>query len=132
MPNPISAIPAKPPHRRKRRASAPPAAPAALTLISATYDGGGPELTLVFDRPINIDAYDGSQIIVDAQVDHRVYDGTNGVSLIGPDTVLIGLNDAAGSSGTEVLLTVGAANGIVAVDDAQMWGGCTDLVLPFA
>jgi hypothetical protein len=104
----------------------------ALTLVGATYDHTVPALTLVFDRPINVDALNGSVIIVeDAQENFFRYDGQGGAELLGPATLkltLIPIDDAAG---TGVRLSASALSGIVAADDGGTWAGVTNLTLPF-
>src|SRR5687767_8582376 len=74
-------IPLKAPvHRKRRSLSSPaPAPPAALTLVSATYDSTQSTLTLAFDRAIEIggvDGFDGAAISVsDGDIQGLLYDG---------------------------------------------------------
>src|SRR5689334_15469423 len=125
------------PKFRKRRGrvkparQAPPTPPAPLTLVSAHY-GAGDWLRLQFDRNINIDDVDGSQIIVDddAETGDR-FDCTAGAELIGPATVQFSLNRIGSASESGEHLTASATSGIVAVNDGGTWAGVSDLALPF-
>ena len=118
------------PRKHRRRGSAPLAVPS-LVLIAATFDPDGPEIYLTFDRPVDI-----SSLVVTA---FEVKDGANGHRLIGfntplfitPSEVFVPMQIVEAFSGPDVLLTAGAANGIVAVDDGATWEGVTELVLPF-
>ena len=115
--------------RRGRPNSARP--PFALTLVAAMYDPGT-SIRLSFDRPIDVAALVGSQIIVDDGVILGIqYEAQGTATMIDPATVEIGLLDVTGSSVPGVRLTAGAANGIVAVDDGGTWAGVSDVPLPF-
>ena len=120
---------------RKRRGRIKPrtttqAPPAALTLIAADFaDIDPPWAALEFDRPINVDGFDGSSIVVITSSGR--YDGTGGCIATGPATMQITLNPIAGPGGSGVTLSASAANGIVAADDGGAWAGVSDLELPF-
>jgi len=131
---PPTIIPAKTRVRRKRREAPPvsPPAPVALTLVSAAFNPDSPGIVLTFDRAINIDAIAPDQF----QVNDDVFTGSLFVG--DPDGAGVGgatlslLMDVAGvASGGQVLLSVSAANGIVAVNDGGTWAGITNLSLPF-
>jgi hypothetical protein len=123
-----------PPLFRKRPGRAQEAAaraPVALTLVSATYDADAPGVFLTFDREIDL-----SGINVGAFV---VLDGINGNHMLGsgapervsPAQVLVYFVFVEPYAGPDVLLTAGADNGIVAMDDGGVWEGASDLGLPF-
>jgi hypothetical protein len=123
------------PFRRKRtaaRTSSPTPPPAELVLTAASFDHDAERLSMTFDRPIDVAAIDGTQILVDddAFTGNR-YDGTGGATLLAPDTVRVQMIriDSAHSSG--VHLTASASTGIVAVDDGGTWPGVTDLPLSY-
>jgi hypothetical protein len=118
-------------HRFKPRA-ATQAPPAALTLTAAAYDKDVPFVDLAFDRAIDIDAIDVTQIIVDDDVftGSRLV-GFETAVLINATTVRVPLNPIDGAMHPDIHLTVGAGNGIVAVDDGGMWAGVDVLALPF-
>jgi hypothetical protein len=117
--------------KHKVRLGPPPTPPVALTLVSAHY-GAGDWLRLVFDRAINIDAIDASQIIVDDDTETGDrYDGTGGAELLGPATVQFALNRIGSSSESGEHLIASASSGIVASDDGGTWAGVGDLALPF-
>lgn len=103
-----------------------------LTLVSAAFDDG-PNVTLAFDRAIDVTALDGAAVVVDDPVVTGVlYEATGGPVLLDPATVRITLNAIGDPSGTDVRLTAGAGNGIVAVDDGGAWAGAINLLLPFS
>ena len=115
---------------RKRRANQPAATPGALTLVSASYDQATVSLTLVFDRPVEIGSFDGSQILLQDQPAENTYIGAS-ATLLAPATVEIALVQHDTCEGSSILLTASADNGIVAAGDGTPWAGVTDLVLPF-
>src|SRR5437667_3907630 len=131
-------IPILPKKHRKRppkvRKPSTTPGPVALTLVSASFIAPPmpPGLVLTFDRAINVEGVVGSEF----QVDDDVFTGNQYVgdpdgAGVGGATMSLVLDVAGSASGGQVLLTVGAANGIVAVDDGGTWAGVTDLVLPF-
>jgi hypothetical protein len=130
-------LPAPPLYPRKRKPRAnrrPPApAPAALTLVSATYDAGL-EVVLTFDRAVDVAGFDGTQVIVDDPVivGNR-FDGTGGATLLDPVTVRVELVGIGDPTGTVPALTATAATGIVAAAPplGGAWAGVTGLELPF-
>jgi hypothetical protein len=103
----------------------------ALVLVAAYYDGDAPGVHLTFDRAI-----DPSGAVV---ADFTVIDAPESIHFVGsgepsPQSeteVLIFLTNVGAASGPDVLLTVGAGNGIVAVDDGGTWEGVSGLVLPW-
>jgi hypothetical protein len=122
--------------RRKRRAlaSSEPVPPGQeLILESAVFDSDTVTVTLTFDRAIDIAGLVGGDIIVnDADITGNLYEATGAATVLSPATVRIELNGVGESTGTGVRLSAGAGNGIVAVDDGAMWGGVSDLELPFS
>lgn len=121
---------------RKRRAtsrrSRASSAPVALTLVAAEYDADGPRVVLTFDRAVNIDAFDGTQVLVnDPLYQAARFDGTGGATIVSPGVVQIMLVNFDLPSGTSITLDASTASGIVAVDDGGTWAGASDLELPF-
>jgi hypothetical protein len=115
--------------RRPRPRRKPPGAPAALTLVAATYDPGT-SVTLTFDRAVSAAALDASQISVyDAAGTGWFYSGT-GAGVVAGNSVTVTLLENEGAEGP-TRVTATALTGIVAVDDGGTWAGVTDLELPF-
>jgi hypothetical protein len=74
----------------------------------------------------------GAAITVDAgNVTGTRYVATGTATLDGPNAVVIGLVATIPSGSPDTLLSAAAGNGIVAIDDGGLWGGVTDVVLPF-
>ena len=116
---PTTIIPVKPRvHRRRRTALTAPPAP--LALVAAHYDGDAPGVYLTFDRAVEAGAVVLPAIVVDDARESIRFIGSSGPSVISPVHILVFLTSIVTSSGPEVLLNVGAGNGIMAVDD----GGC--------
>ena len=106
--------------------------PEVLELKTATYAQGLLQVTLEFDRDINIAGLVGSQITVDdGQFNARTYQATGAATLLDAQTVRIGLVQTGLSAGADVRLTASASTGIVAVDDGGAWPGVTNQLLPF-
>jgi hypothetical protein len=127
---PPTFIPAKP-RRRRKRSHTSAVSTAALTLVAATYDGFAPSLRLTFDRAIDIPGFVATEIIVDDGVfGGSKYQGLSG-TLIDPTTIEVSLLDIDAWVSTDVRLTAGAGNGIVAVDDGNAWAGVINLLVPF-
>ncbi|CAN5488679.1 hypothetical protein BH09PLA1_BH09PLA1_02290 [soil metagenome] len=131
---PLTITPAPPRKRRRRKqaaTSAPPVQP--FTLVAATYDPDfGPTLTLVFDRAINFDSFDGAQIIVDDNASLNLRFHAGGEFTVSPaNTIAITLNEIDSASGSGVTLDASTDTGLVAADDGSPWAGVTDLELPF-
>jgi hypothetical protein len=127
-------LPAKS-HRRRLRLKPAPSAPpaAALTLVSASFNPDSPGIVLTFDRAINIDAIAPDQFHVNDDVfTGSLFVGDPDGAGVGGATMSLIMDVAGVASGGQVVLSVGAANGIVAVDDGGTWAGVTDLALPFA
>ena len=126
-------IPRKPMRYRPRTARTPQGAPpVALTLLSAYYDGDAPGIHLTFDRAIDVSGLVLAAVTVMDGPDFIHFVGTGTPFLVGPTEVLVFLHNAGSAGGDDVLLTAGAGNGIVAVDDGGTWDGATNLALPFA
>ena len=119
--------------RRRGRAKGVAAAVpgAALVLTEAIYNGGISFVVFQFDRAVNTAGLDGAQIRVDDQPSGYWYLATGGVSVLSPNSFQILLTLGGSTTGSAVLLNVGAGNGIVAVNDGGTWAGATNLVLPF-
>jgi hypothetical protein len=134
MPKTQMFVPGPPVGRRRRRragaAATPPAAQ--LALVAATYDKDTPSVDLEFDRAIDIGAMDVAQVIVDDDTftGARLV-GFETAVLVNATTVRVPLNPVGGVEQPDVFLTVGAGNGIVAVDDGGTWAGVTNEPLPF-
>lgn len=126
-----------PPFQKRRRLRpkrvAPKPAPPALVLVQAQYPTNfGRAIRLTFDRAINIDAIDGSQIIVkDGLGVQKIRQGNASVQLIDPQTVEIFVPAIGDYTQPNRVLEATAMTGIVAVDDGGTWAGATDLPIPF-
>src|SRR5690349_16770874 len=99
-------------HRRRATSQA-------LTLLEASYpieiEGA---MRLRFDRAVNIDAFDGTQIIVKDGVNQgSVMNATGPVELSDPQTVVLYLVITGPYAEPNVLLSATAASGIVAAED---------------
>ena len=119
---------------RKRKSVAAGTTPVqGLTLVAATYDSEvGPTLRLTFDRAIDIDDLDGTQIIVDDNASLNLkFDAIGAAVLETPTRVAITLHEIDSSEGTGDTLSATEESGIVASDDGGTWSGVTDLELPF-
>src|SRR4051812_8105755 len=83
-------------HRKRRLAASPPPGP---VLVQAVYpiEGVAGAIDLKFDRAINIDAVDGTQIIVkDGLITGFINDGSGGAEMPDEQTVrffLVGLEE---------------------------------------
>ena len=135
-PSSFSFQPRKPARRRPPHsadASTPPP-PAPLVLVAAAYDNVSLILTLTFDRPVDIAAFDGTAVQVgDPTFNFTLYNGTGGAAyLAGPAVVGIYLAQQDDYFGTEVDLMADGTSGIVAVDDGAAWAGTGGIVfLPY-
>jgi hypothetical protein len=108
---------------------APP--PQALVLVAASFDPDGPEVYLTFDRAIDIAGLIvGAFAVADGPDGHRLV-GFESPFLIAPNQVQVLMHTVDSASGPDVLLSVEAANGIVAADDGGTWAGVSELSLPF-
>jgi hypothetical protein len=117
--------------RRRRHGVPSSPAPAALVLVSATYQEEA-SVTLEFDRAIDVSGIDVSAIIVDdALTTGLTFAGAGTPTIVNATTVQVTLVETGGSSGSEITLTAGANNGIVAADDGGAWPGAEDLELPY-
>ena len=103
-----------------------------LTLVSASFDPDGPEVYLTFDRAIDIAAIVLAEFAVADGPDGHSLVGFEAAFLIAPDQVQVLMQITGAAAGDDVLLTAGAASGIVAVDDGGTWAGVSDVALPFA
>ena len=96
------------------------------------YDAGALLLTLVFDRAVNIDFFDGSAVLVyDGSITAQTYDGTSGAVLSDPVTIVVTLTAEDPYVAADVTMTASIGAGIVSADGGLPWVGCTNLVLPF-
>ena len=122
------------PRRRKPRSkkTASPA-PAALTLVLATYEDLNPSvLSLTFDRDIDVTALDWAAIVVDDQPNTgQRWAGTDEFSQPDDATVRITLIATGPATPGPLTMTASAGNDIVARDDGGVWPGVTNLQLPF-
>lgn len=129
--NTLNFQPRKSLRHRFRLAPQGAAAPVALNLVAAYYDGDAPGVHLTFDRAIDVSALVLSAFTVMDGPDSIHFVGTGTPFLVGPTEVLVFLHNSGSASGSDVLLTVGGGNGIVAVDDGGTWEGASGLGLPF-
>ncbi len=121
------------PYRKRpaRRKKSPAPAIQPLNLVAADYQGTG-TLTLVFDRAVNLDAVAVNEFIVrDGTFMLSEFVGSGTPVLVSANTVELSLLMFAPYEGEQIHLAVGAANGIVAEDDAAPWPGTNDLLLPW-
>ena len=121
------------PVRRPRKTEPPAAVPTPtppLTLVAAAYDNVSLILTLTFDRPVDIAAFDGAAVQVgDPTFNFTLYNGTGGAAyLVSPTVVGIYLAQQDDYFGTEVDLMADGASGIVAADDGAAWAGTGGIV----
>ena len=126
-------IPRKPfRHRAREHATATATPPAALTLVSATYDIETESVILAFDRAVDASAYDPAAITVqDGVYAGGLFVGSGPASVINPTTIQVLLEQIGSPTVPDVELSATALSGIVAVDDGGAWAGVTGLVLPF-
>ena len=128
----IKAPPPAEVRKRRGRTRPAPRVPVALTLIAAAYDPDLATLTLTFDRPINVTAFETGQLDVnDTEFRALRLEAVGGAWLSGPLSVVIELAEIDASSGSGVRLSATGATGIRAADDGGTWAGVTDLALPF-
>jgi hypothetical protein len=106
---------------------------ATLTLVQATYPVAGVTgaIDLKFDRAIDIDALDGTQIVVKDGVILGFVNDIEFAELLDEQTVRMYLQELEEYSEPNQLLSASSTTGIVAVDDGGIWPGETDLALPF-
>ena len=102
-----------------------------LTLVSAAYEPGGTELTLTFDRAIDIAGIDVSAFVVNDGIVGFTYQGIGSPTQLSANAVLVLLEGLIEFEGPDARLTVGAGNGIVASGDGAAWAGVSDVVVPF-
>jgi hypothetical protein len=125
-------VPLIPFRRRRKPGGAVQAPPAALTLVSATYDIETESVTLAFDRAVDASAYDPAAITVqDGVFAAGLFVGSGPASVINPTTIQVFLEQIGSPTVSDVELWATAATGIVATDDGGTWAGVTALVLPF-
>jgi hypothetical protein len=106
--------------------------PAALTLVSATFDATGPRVTLTFDRAVDASGMDVGQVrVFDGATTFRNYVGQGAQTAETPQSVRVSLQELGATGAGNVTLTVLEENGIVAVDDGGTWEGVDELALPF-
>jgi hypothetical protein len=116
----------KPFIRRRRRRR-----PVTLTLVEATYNDSD-AVHLRFDRPVNIDSVDVTQVTInDPEFSGNTFVGTGEAVLETPTMVYVPLAVTGTATGTGVQLTASADTGIVAAGDGAAWAGVTELQLPF-
>ena len=121
-------IPTIPFRRQRKRRKAP----AALTLVAASYASDELVLILQFDRAIDIAGIDVGQFqLFDGVFNFRSYVGGGVPSLDDPVTARVPLTELGAAGAGNVSMFAGAENGIVASDDGGTWSGVSDLSLPF-
>ena len=125
-------VPLIPFRRRRKAGGAVQAPPAALTLVSATYDIETESVILSFDRAVNVTGFDPAAITVqDGEFAAGLFVGSGPATVVNPTTIKVFLEEIGGPTVPDVELTATAATGIVAVDDGGTWAGVMNLVLPF-
>jgi hypothetical protein len=124
-------IPRKP-IRYRPKPAATRSAPAALTLVAASYDTDEFSVTLVFDRAVDASGLDAAAVTVDdGEFAAGRFVGSGPATVINPTTIKVFLEEVGGPTVPDVELTSTAASGIVATDDGGTWAGVAGLVLPF-
>jgi hypothetical protein len=120
------------PGRANVTADPVPNPPAALTLVSATYDTDEFSVTLAFDRAVDASGLDAAAVTVDDGVYAAgSFVGSGPATVVNATTIKVFLEEIGGPSVPDVELSATAATGMVAVDDGGTWPGVTALVLPF-
>ena len=119
--------------RRPRSKRVTSKAPPALMLVQAVYPTDTPgSIDLKFDRAINIDAFDGSQVIVkDGLILSAYCDCSGPAELRDAQTVRLFLVNIEDYFEPNQLLDATGESGIVASDDGAAWAGVTGLGLPY-
>jgi hypothetical protein len=116
---------------RKRKQVAAKAPPAALTLVAASIDDDVTVVTMQFDRAIDVSSMVVTEIQVGTDATGNLYQGTDGPTLLDPQTVRVNLAVIDTYPETNEKLFASDATGIVAVDDGQTWEGTSGTGLPF-
>jgi len=125
-------VPLIPFRRRRKAGGAVQAPPAALTLVSASFDLDDFSVLLAFDRAVDAAGLAASAITVDdGAFAAGLFVGSGPATVINPTTIKVFLEEIGGPTVPDVELSATAATGIVAVDDGGTWGGVTGLVLPY-
>ena len=125
-------VPLIPFRRRRKAGGAVQAPPAALTLVSATYDIETESVILSFDRAVDAAAYDPAAITVqDGEFAAGLFVGSGPATVVNPTTIQVFLEQIGSPTVSDVELWATAGTGIVAVDDGGTWAGVTAVVLPF-
>jgi hypothetical protein len=102
-----------------------------LTLVAASFDAGTSALSLTFDRAVDFEGIVPAQFVVFDGGQDVEWGGTATVWQTTVENVSIAMIENGEFTGEGVTLSVGAANGLVAVDDGGTWAGVSGLVLPF-
>jgi hypothetical protein len=100
-------------------------------LVAAVFDGGSLALTLTFDRAVDIAGIDAAQLAVQDEADTGLAYGGASAVMGGDATVVVVTLIVTGAGEGPTVMNASAATGIVAVDDGGVWGGVTNLALPF-
>lgn len=117
--------------RSPRVTTSNPTPPAPLELVAATYQPETPSVTLTFNQAIDVSAaVAGAVEVNDPSFNSAFYAGQSVLSSTA-DSVTVSLTYLDAPSGDEVTMTVGAGNGIVAVNGGEEWDGVMNVVLPF-
>lgn len=120
-------------YRRRKRIretqAQPPAEPPVLVAV-AYFEGTWVRLT--FDRAISISNLAAEYLFVDDNVEGlQRYQGADNGTLLDPQTVQIGLDNAGVTTGSGIRLSATVDIGIAAASDGAEWEGVTDVVIPF-
>jgi len=125
-------VPLIPFRRRRKAGGAVQAPPAALTLVSATYDIETESVILSFDRAVDVAGFDPAAITVqDGVYAAGLFVGSGPATVVNPTTIQVFLEQIGSPTVSDVELWATAGTGIVAVDDGGTWAGVTAVVLPF-
>src|SRR5262249_16258118 len=112
--------------RNKRRKTLP------LLLVSVTWNTDDGVLSLEFDRAISMANLNPAGIRLNGGVTTNQVLGPYPPILVQDATKLVmSVTDVSAYAGSDVLLTVSADNGIVAIDDGGRFAGAIDLPVPF-
>ena len=128
---PPAIVPTKRRTRRVRRPDRAATPTPTLTLTAASYQSGT-SVTLTFDRAVDADGLNGTQIVVsDVSGTGDRYVATGTKIQLDPQTLMLGLVVSGSPTQQGVVMNATADTGIVAADDGGTWAGVTNLPLPF-
>jgi hypothetical protein len=129
---PVDGFVGQPVPRRRKRRSLKSAAAGAPVLVAASFVAApDPQLTLTFDRDIDISDLHADGIEVFDGPGGTRYGGDSAGGGTGGATLVLNMTPLVAVSGPQVLLTAGGDTGIVAASGGGAeWAGASDLPLP--